>query len=128
MAYTISSGNIQPGVLYKVLGTSATVNYNGVTYSPGANFRGVSGVDTFTVTNGATVTEVTELTGSNTEYALNMQDAPVFADSTLLTGMAVEYEQAPAEKIVSGTTLLQGFSIEFVDNPIYSFEITETRL
>lgn len=128
MPYTIDSGKIQPGVLYLVLGSSATVNYNAITYSPGATFRGVNGINSFTVTNGATVTEVTEVAGSNAEYALNMLDAPVFAESTLLTGMAVEYELTPAEKIVSGITQLQGFGIEFIDNPIYSFEITETRL
>ena len=128
MAFTIPSGNIQPGILYQVLGTSATVSYNGVTYSPGSVFRGASGVNTFTVTNGATVTEVTELNGGEMELFENLSDSPVFSDATLLKGMALVFDLASAEIVVSDVTRLQGFAIEFADYPFYSFEITETRL
>lgn len=128
MAFTINSGSIQAGVLYRVFGTTGTVTYNGTVSNAGDTFRGVSGVTTFTVTTDATVQEVLELAGAETEYVLTAVDQPVFPETLLLQGMSVEFDLSPAEMVVNETTRLQGFALELIDYPFYSFEITEIRL
>lgn len=128
MAFTIDSGNIQPGVLYRVFGSSATVTYEGTTYPENDTFRGVAGAANFTAAGGATVQEVLELSGGEAEFMVNGADQPVFAETLLLQGMAVEFELTPAEMVVNETTRLQGFALELIDYPFYSFEVTETRL
>ena len=45
----VLSGNIEEGIMYKVVGTSVT--YNSVTYSNGKTFIGISGVTTYTVSS-----------------------------------------------------------------------------
>jgi len=128
MAYTIDSGNIQAGVLYRVFGSPATVTYNGTTYNSGDAFRGAAGVTTFTTTGSATVQEVLELAGSGAAYVPNGLDQPVYTDILQLQGMSVTFELAPEEMVVNETTRLQGFALELIDYPFYSFEITEIRL
>jgi len=128
MAFTIDSGNIQPGFLYRVFGSSATVSYNGATYNENDTFRGVAGAANFTVSGGATVQEVLELAGGDAVFGVNGADEPVFPENLMLQGMAVEFELTPAEMVVNETTRLQGFALELIDYPFYSFEVTETRL
>jgi len=128
MAYNINSGNIEPGVLYLVAGDTGTITYDSTGYSPGSAFRGVAGISTFSGSGDALVTEVTELQGGGTIFGLDAADLPVFAESVELRGMAVEFELNPAERKVNEVTRILGFSLELIDYPFYSFEITETRL
>ena len=93
MAFTIDSGFITPGVLYRVFGSSATVTYDGTTYNEGDVFRGTTGASTFTVTGGATVQEVLELAGGQAEFQINATDQPVYAETLRLQGMAIEFER-----------------------------------
>lgn len=58
-AYSIQSGNIVPGRQYQaVTGIGESVTYNGVTYSNGQKFYGVTGVTTFSVSGSPTVNQV----------------------------------------------------------------------
>jgi hypothetical protein len=130
-SYPIVSGEVQPGVLYSIVASTpsnGTVTYNGVTLAVGAMFRGVVGVASYTSSGVATVNEVLELIGGSVEISLNNIDIPNFEDTTRITGIGVEYELSQEEKVVQDVTEIKGFSIELIDYPFYSFEITETRL
>lgn len=129
MAYQILSGEIQPDVLYEVVGTQS-VTYNFISYSTGQQFKGIRTIKTFTYSGTGTqdVNEVLQLFGGAIEYVETSIDNSSFADNTLLKGMAVEFALNDAEKIVNEVTKIQGFAIELIDYPFYSFEIMETRL
>jgi hypothetical protein len=65
-AGTVSSGVIISGRAYYVSGTTGTVTYNAVAYSPGATFYGVYGVLTYSVTGDCIVKDpVTRLPDSS---------------------------------------------------------------
>jgi hypothetical protein len=127
----ISSGQIEPGVLYQVFG-SGDVTYNGFTRAPGLvnnTFRGVFGVTVFTTTGAVTIAEVTEFKGASIAYVEDYIDRPIFADgSTIMKGCGIEYILTEQEKTVAELTVLKGFAIELTDYPFYCFAITETRL
>ncbi len=130
MAYQVVSGDISQGILYSVVGAQSVI-YNGNTYATGTTFRGVLGVRAFSYSGSGTqeVNEVTELFGSGILFNTDANDAPAsFNDVTLLYGMAIEFSLNDEEKIVNEVTKIQGFAIELVDYPFFSFEITETRL
>jgi hypothetical protein len=129
MAYNVESGQIQSGVLYRVFGIAGTINYNGVVYTSGSAFRGITGIVDFAATNNATVQEVLELFGGSGELLTSINDLPPhFPEVLNLMGTAAEFEMAPAESVFNDAIRLQGASIEFTDSPYYSFQITETRL
>ncbi|MDN5288967.1 MAG: hypothetical protein JWR38_5241 [Mucilaginibacter sp.] len=126
MAYSVVSGEILPGVLYVIASTQA-VTYNGISYISGQTFRGIIGVATFT--GSGEVNEIQELWGGALEQVENGTDLPaVFAENTLLKGMAIEFVMNEEEKIVHEVTRITGFSLELIDYPFFSFAITETRL
>ena len=52
---TITSGTIYAGIVYYVNGTTGTVTYNSVAYSPGNTFTGVYSFTTFVATGDCTV-------------------------------------------------------------------------
>ena len=127
--YNVTSGQIQVGFLYKVIGVQSVI-YNSVTYATGAIFRGVSGVTTFAYSGSGTqiVNQLIEFLGSGIEYISNSTDLPTFPESTILKGFAVEFVQSGADIQVSEITILKGFAVEFVDFPIYAFTILTRRL
>lgn len=127
--FNIVSGKIQQGVLYLVYGAQS-VTYNGTTYTTGQYFRGVLGISTFTFSGSGTqlVYETFEIRGSNIEYVEDSTDKPVFADTTKLIGFAIEYMQGANDITFNDITVLNGFAIELLDYPFYSFAITESRL
>jgi hypothetical protein len=129
MAYSVINGQIKPGILYVVAG-SQSVTYNSITYATGQQFRGISGLMNFAYSGTGTqlVNEVQEFTGGGIEFGETAVGNPSFPETTLLLGMAVEFELTDAEKIVTETTKITGFAIELIDYPIYSFEIIEARL
>lgn len=129
MNYTVVTGEIFTGRLYLVTGTQS-VTYNSVTYSTGQTFRAITGFKDFTYSGSGTqiVNEVEEIKGGAIECFETAIDVGVFNDVTNLLGMAIEFALNDAEKIVNEFTKIEGFSIELVDFPFYSFEITETRL
>ena len=125
----IISGKIQPGVLYFVYGAQS-VTYNGTTYTTGQYFRGVIGVSTFTFSGSGTqlIYEVLELSGCAIEYVEDATDKPVFADATSLIEFAIEYMQGANDINFNDVTVLNGYAIELLDYPFYSFAIIEIRL
>ncbi|HWZ35390.1 MAG TPA: hypothetical protein VNW51_04485 [Mucilaginibacter sp.] len=129
MAYSIITGEINYNVLYVVGGTQSVV-YNSITYTTGQQFRGVPNVRTFTYSGTGTqaVYEILELWEGSLEYVGSGVDQPSYPDVITISGFAVEYSLNDAEKIVQETTKIQGFAIELIDYPFYSFEIFETRL
>jgi len=66
--------------------------------------------------------------GAGIEFEYHSADLPVFPESTIIRGTGIEYVLNEEEKIVLETTRIQGFAIEIVDFPIYSFAIQEDRL
>lgn len=70
--YEIASGNIVENIIYQVTGGTSVV-YDGVTYASGAYFVGVSGVATYTKTDGNEIvvkaTRFTELVISRKQPA-----------------------------------------------------------
>jgi hypothetical protein len=128
MAYNIDSGNIQAGVLYQVYGSSGTLTYNSIVYTPGETFRGVTGTGTFSHSGDTVLQEVTELSGTGAAFVQDSADLPVFAEKAELCGAAITFDLSPEEQIVNETTRIQGFALELIDYPFFSFEITETRL
>jgi hypothetical protein len=128
MAYNIDSGKIQGGVLYQVYGSSGTLTYNGAVYAPGGTFRGVKDTVTFSQSGDTVLQEVTELSGVGTAFVQDSEDLPVFADKAELRGAAIAFELSQEEQVVNETTRIQGFALELIDYPFFSFEITETRL
>lgn len=129
MSYNVVSGDIVNGALYYVAGSQSVI-YNSSTYTTGQQFRGVPGVRTFTYSGSGTqiVYEVSELRGAAIEFSEVSQDQPIYPETTIFKGFAVEFELNDDEKKVQETTRLTGFGVEFIDYPFYSFEITETRL
>ena len=129
MAYQILSGNIQSDVIYQVVGMQS-VTYNSIAYATGQRFRGIIGIKTFTYSGTGTqdVNEVLELVGGGIEFSENSIDQPSFPEVTLLNGMSIEFTLNNAEKIVKDITVIQGFALELIDYPSYSFEIIENKL
>jgi hypothetical protein len=129
MSYNVLSGEIVTDTLYRVTGEQS-VTYNSVTYEPGATFKGVTGANTFEYIGVGIkeLNEVLELRAFAIEYVNISSDNPVYDETTVLKSFNVEYELNDAEKIVNEVTRLQGFALELIDYPFYSFEITETRL
>jgi hypothetical protein len=129
MAYQISSGEIAPGVLYLVIGEQS-VTYNSATYIQGQVFRGIIGAKTFTYSGLGSqgVNEVLELSTFAVEYIENSIDQPLYTGTTLLKGMSIELTLNDSEKTVPETTKIQGFALELIDYPFFSFEITEIRI
>lgn len=129
MAYQVVSGEISTGVLYSVAGAQS-VTYNSVTYATGQQFRGVTNVKTFTYPGSGTqeLNEVFEFAGSGVVFIQDGNDNPLFSDVTLLKGMAIEFALNDAEKIVNEVTKIQGFALELIDYPFYSFAVVEIRL
>lgn len=127
--YIITSGQIQPNHFYKVVGGQSVV-YNAVTYNTGDNFRGVTGVATFTYTGSGTqeVNQLTEVLGAGIEFVLDANDLPVFPETTVLKGFGIEFVQQGKDIVFNDTTTIKGFSIEWVDHPIYAFQISTRRL
>lgn len=127
--YNIASGYIQAGILYIVYGAQC-VTYNGTIYTIGQTFRGVALVTAFTFSGTGTqlVYEVLELDGAGIEFVENALDAPVFPDTTMLNGFAIEYLQNANDIVFTDVTVLNGFAMELLDYPFYSFAITETRI
>jgi hypothetical protein len=127
--FNVPSGNILRGMLYLVAG-GQSVTYNGATYNSWQTFRGVQSVLTYTFSGTGTqlVYEVAEIAGGELELAQNGLDTPIFPDTTVLTGFAIEFQQNANDIILNDITALNGFAVELLDYPYYSFEITETRL
>lgn len=67
-----------------------------------------------------------ELAGFAIELSVNGVEWPVYPDTTVLKGFAVEFVLNEEEKEVTETTIIKGFSLELIDYPFYSFEITES--
>jgi len=55
-------------------------------------------------------------------------DAPIPFDTTMLYGFAIEYMQNANDIVFNDVTVLNGFAMELLDYPFYSFTITEKRL
>lgn len=127
--FNIVSGKIQQGVLYLVYGAQS-VTYNGTTYTTGQYFRGVLGITTYTFSGSGTqlVYETFEARGCVIEYIEDFSDLPVFVDATKLSGFAIEYTQGANDIAFNDETVLNGFTMELLDYPFYSFAITEIRL
>lgn len=116
-AYSITSGQIQAGVLYQVNGQQ-TVSYNGGTYVPGAQFRGVVGVATFTYsgTGLQSVTEVWELQSIGVGFVENALDyPPQFNQQSALNSFSVEVVQNKSDLKAVDTTTINSFSVELND-------------
>jgi hypothetical protein len=128
MAYNIDSGKIQARVLYQVYGSSGTLTYAGTVYTPGETFRGIAGTGTFSQTGDTVLQEVTELSGTGAAYVQDSADLPAFTEKAELRGAAIAFELSQEEQVVNETTRIQGFALELIDYPFFSFEITETRL
>jgi len=128
--YNISSGEIQDGVLYRVLGDQSVV-YNGTTFNTGEAFRGVTGITDFSFegTGMQLVAEILEIKGGAIELEPT-KEFPKFEDEKIeIKGIALEFELNEAEKIAADSpTIIMGASIELTDYPYYAFQITETRL
>lgn len=96
MAYNITSGNIVQTVLYRVTGEQS-VTYNTVTYNTGQEFRGVSGVTTYTFSGSGTqeVLEVPEIRSVSiqTEYVEFAFGAPVVSDRVEVKSISIQMEQ-----------------------------------
>jgi hypothetical protein len=114
--YTITSGQIQTGILYQVNGQQ-TVTYNGGTYAPGTQFRGVQGVATFTYsgTGLQSVTEVWELQSIGIGFVENALDYPVFPGQTALNSFSVQVVQNKSDLKATDTTTINSFSVELKD-------------
>jgi hypothetical protein len=118
MAYTITSGQVQPGVLYLVNGQQSVV-YNGTTYASGTTFRGVTGTSSFTYTGTGTqsVTEVLELYAAAISFVENALDLPHFNVTTQLNSFGVEFVQNKGDMKTTDTTQINCFSVEVMDYP-----------
>lgn len=128
--YNISSGEIQEGVLYRVLGDQS-VAYNGTTYHSGEAFRGFNGVIDFSFegTGIQLIIEVLEIRSIAVEFETVMELPKFEGEGIEIKGMSLEFELNEAEKITpQAPTTLMGASIELIDYPYYAFQITETRL
>lgn len=127
--YNVVSGEIQPNYLYRVVGGQSVV-YNGITYNTNSTFIGVSGISSFTFTGSGTqiVNQLTELRGAGIELVNDSNDLPIFPETTVLRGFGVEFVQQGKDIVFNDTTTIMGFSIEFVDYPIYAFQIITRRL
>jgi len=127
--FNIPVNAIQAGMLYKVVGDQS-VTYNSILYATGATFRGVSGVTTFTYSGAGTqiVAQLIEFYGAGIEYITDATDLPLFPETTVLRGFAVEFIQSGADIQVRETTMISGFAVEYVDFPIYAFQILTRRL
>jgi hypothetical protein len=127
--FNITSGNIQSDRLYLVYG-SQNVTYNDITYSSGQQFRGVADLTTYSFSGSGTqlVYEVLEEQGVAIVYEENLLDNPIFPDTTLLIGFAIEFQQNANDIGFNDVTLLNSFAIELIDFPFYSFAVTEIRL
>ena len=127
--FNIVSGKIQQEVLYLVYGTQS-VTYNGMTYTTGQYFRGVLGITTYAFSGSGTllVYETFEARGCVIEYIEDFSDLPVFVDATKLSGFSIEYTQGANDIAFNDETVLNGFTMELLDYPLYSFAITEIRL
>jgi len=127
--YNITNGNILRDISYVVYGTQS-VTYNGVTYTSGQIFRGVSNITTFTFSGSGTqlIYEILELRGGTLEFTENELDNPTFLSTTILSGFTIECFQNGGDISFNDVTVLDGFSLELLDYPFYSFSITEKRL
>jgi hypothetical protein len=122
MAYDITTGGINGGVLYIVTGT---VTYNGTAYT-NQTFRGVLGVSAFTGTG--SVTEVTEFAGASVIFQANPNESKgTFPEVTNIIGTGVIFQQNASEAHVIETTQIQGMAVQLVDYPFYQFDIMEQR-
>lgn len=128
MLYNVISGDICEGILYNVAGGQSVV-YNRITYNTGQYFRG-GGIKTFLYTGSGSqiLNEILELNCAAIEFVEVSDDQPVFDDIVIYNAISLQYELTDAEKKVIEITKMQGFALELVDYPFYSFEITETRL
>lgn len=127
--YNITSGNILADVLYLVYGSQSVI-YNGVTYTTDQTFRGAQSISTFTFFGTGTqiVYELLELQASALIFDENNIDYPLFPEITRLKGFEIEYQQNANDIIFNDITALNGFAMELLDYPFYSFQISETRL
>jgi len=127
--YNITNGYLEADILYIVYGAQS-LTYNGTTYNTGQTFKGVAGIPDFTFLGTGTqlVYEVLELDGAAIEYTENALDAPISSDTTMLYGFAIEYMQNANDIVFNDVTVLNGFAMELLDYPFYSFTITERRL
>lgn len=116
-AYIITSGQIQAGVLYLVNGNQ-TVTYNGGTYAPGTQFRGVQGVTTFAYsgTGQQSVTVVWELQSVGVGFVENALDNPKpFNQQIALNSFSVQVVQNKSDLKATDTTTINSFSVELKD-------------
>ncbi len=74
------------------------------------------------------MSEVTCLFGAGIELNEDSNDLPIFPELTILKGFGVEFVQQGDDIRVNDRTTIMGFSIEFVDFPIYAFQILTRRL
>jgi len=127
--FNITTGNILAGVLYLVYGTQSVI-YNGNTYNHGQTFRGISSINTFTFSGTGTqlVYEISEFSASALILDENALDIPVFNDTTQASNFSIEFQQNNNDISFDDITALNGFSIELLDYPFYSFTVSETRL
>jgi len=116
MAYVIVSGQIQDGVLYLVNGQQS-VTYNGSTYAPSSQFRGVQGVSTFTYSGSGTqsVTEMVELKCFHVSFVQNGLDYKPTNPTTVLNSFKIEVVQNKSDLKATDTTQINSFSVEMKD-------------
>jgi hypothetical protein len=127
--YIINSGEIQPGILYRVNGEQSVI-YNTIVYTPGQYLRGAPGMETFIYSGDGiqSIIEAPEIKGIVVEYSGVSNDQPTYNETAILEGSSVVYDLNDAEKTVSEVTLLKGFSLELTDYPFYSLAVVEIRL
>lgn len=128
MAYIITSGQIQDGVLYLVNGQQSVV-YNGNTYAPGAQFRGVQGVSTFTYSGSGTqsVTESVELKCFSIGLVQNALDYTYPAVQTVLNAFSVQVVQNKSDLKATDTTTINSFAVEMKDWPGFASAIINKK-
>ena len=126
--HIVESGQITPNILYKVIGEKSVV-YNGIEYSTGDIFKGVDGVNEFYFIGDGTelVTELTEIKSGALLFKQTYDGILFPAETTVLSGMAIQFKLTDAERIVNEATQLKGMSILFKDYPFYTHFINETR-
>ncbi len=113
--------------MYLIYGTQS-VTYNAITYTTGQQFRGISGVATFTFSGSGTqlVYESMEIKGAAITYNENALDTSVFTENIILSGATIEFLQNANDIHFNDATIMNGFAIELIDYPFYSFQINCT--